>query len=455
MDYEVVFLGSLTLIYLLALLYWVFLKDLINGLNLSSFGQFKKFYTRVSSFGDLNLVGNNGKNSGIRSVNGVLATGCLLIFFLILGFAYWLLSSDLQPNSLDQGFSIPGPNDAKGQCNLFDGKWVPDDSYPLYNASDCPFAEVGFNCLANGRRDSDYMKWRWKPKDCDLPRFDVQALLNYLRGKRVVFVGDSLTRTQWESFICMLMSGVEDKRFVYEVNQNPISKKIRFLNVRFDSYDFTVEFYRSVFLSWLTTPPKRAPKRVKWTIRLDKMDNANEEWIDSDVLIFNTGHWWTKTKLFETGTYFQVGKSLKLGMPVSKALTRALETWASWVESRINHNRTHVFFRTFEASHWSGRNRNACKVTRRPMLTTKGRDKSPISDMILRVIKSMSAPVTPLHVTPMGAYRSDAHVGRWSDNPSVPDCSHWCLPGLPDMWNEIVFTYLLHKDQITQQQTAK
>lgn len=116
-------------------------------------------------------------------------------------------------------------------------------------------------------------------------------------------------------------------------------------------------------------------------------------------------------------------------------------------------NRSVLSINVFD--HYSGRNRNKCKLSRRPMLTTQGKDRSPVSDVILRVIKSMSAPVTALHVTPMGAYRSDAHVGTYGDNPSVPDCSHWCLPGLPDMWNEILFTYLLHKDEISRQQISK
>lgn len=95
---------------------------------------------------------------------------------------------------------------------------------------------------------------------------------------------------------------------------------------------------------------------------------------------------------------------------------------------------------------FSGRHRNSCKVTRRPSSKTNGRDKSSISDIIMKVAKQMAFPIHVLHVTQMGAFRSDAHVGTWSDNPSVPDCSHWCLPGVPDMWNEILFSYMLSKN---------
>ncbi|KAL0351580.1 UNVERIFIED_CONTAM: protein trichome berefringence-like 7 [Sesamum calycinum] len=84
-----------------------------------------------------------------------------------------------------------------------------------------------------------------------------------------------------------------------------------------------------------------------------------------------------------------------------------------------------------------------CKVTKQPSLKTKGRQRSSISDAIINVVKNVAFPVKLLHVTPMGAFRSDAHVGSWSDNPSVPDCSHWCLPGVPDMWNELLFSFLL------------
>jgi hypothetical protein len=59
---------------------------------------------------------------------------------------------------------------AREECDLFDGKWVWDDAYPLYESPDCPFLDVGFRCSENGRPDSSYTKWRWQPARCDLPR---------------------------------------------------------------------------------------------------------------------------------------------------------------------------------------------------------------------------------------------------------------------------------------------
>ncbi|PON76317.1 PC-Esterase [Parasponia andersonii] len=55
----------------------------------------------------------------------------------------------------------------------------------------------------------------------------------------------------------------------------------------------------------------------------------------------------------------------------------------------------------------------------------------------------MRKPVRLLHVTGMGEFPGSGHVGTWGDNPSVPDCSHWCLPGVPDMRNEILLSNLL------------
>lgn len=371
----------------------------------------------------------------------LVIVGSLVSFFIVIGGGYMYVLPTFSQAFL--GYGVSQLNTSRGECDIFDGNWVTDNEYPLYNASDCPFVEQGFNCLGNGRREEDYLKWRWKPKLCDIPRLNVHNVLERLRGKRVVFVGDSMSRTQWESLICLLMAGVEDKNSVYEINGNKITKRIRFLGVRFSSFNFTIEFFRSVFLVQHGWVPRHAPRRVRSALKLDKLDDISSEWINADVLIFNTGQWWVPGKLFETGCYFQVGNSLKLGMSIPTAFRLALETWASWIEQTINTSKTHIFFRTFEPSHWRDQTHRLCNVTHQPIADTKGRDRSIFSDTILDVIKNMTVPVTVLHITSLSTFRSDAHVGLWSDNPSVPDCSHWCLPGVPDMWNEIFLSYLI------------
>ncbi|GJS54324.1 RNA-directed DNA polymerase, eukaryota, partial [Tanacetum coccineum] len=94
--------------------------------------------------------------------------------------------------------------------------------------------------------------------------------------------------------------------------------------------------------------------------------------------------------LYETTTdeaFELFGGRLKLGMSTMDAYTTTLNTWASWVESMIDTDRTRVLFWSFEGSHWSGPNGHTCKDTKMP---TFGR-----------------------------SFRSDAHVGTWSDNPKV------------------------------------
>lgn len=91
-------------------------------------------------------------------------------------------------------------------------------------------------------------------------------------------------------------------------------------------------------------------------------------------------------------------------------------------------------------------------MTQYPTLETDGSYQSLFSDTILDVVKNVNIPINVLHVTSMSAFRSDAHVGNWSDNPSIQDCSHWCLPGVPDMWNEIILSQLFSESQIPFQQ---
>ena len=74
------------------------------------------------------------------------------------------------------------------------------------------------------------------------------------------------------------------------------------------------------------------------------------------------------------------------------------------------------------------------------------------------VTQSMKVPVYLLNITILSEYRKDAHTSiyttrggqlltpeQMSDPAMYADCIHWCLPGLPDTWNELLYTRILSR----------
>lgn len=94
----------------------------------------------------------------------------------------------------------------------------------------------------------------------------------------------------------MLTQGVSNLSKIYEVNGNPISKHNGFLVMRFQEYNMTVEYYRTPFLCVIGRPPLNSSSNVRSTIRLDELHWYFNKWVEADVLVFNSGHWWNPDK---------------------------------------------------------------------------------------------------------------------------------------------------------------
>ncbi|XP_010544965.1 PREDICTED: protein trichome birefringence-like 6 [Tarenaya hassleriana] len=345
---------------------------------------------------------------------------------------------------------------AKGieECDVTKGRWVYDDSYPLYANASCPFIDEGFSCQSNGRLDSDYMKWRWEPRDCDIPRFNATKLLEMIRGKRLVFVGDSINRNQWESMLCMLFAAVRDPKKVYETHGRRITKEKGNYSFRFADYRCTVEYYVTHFL--VRESKARIGQKRRPTLRIDGIDRSSSRWRGADVLVFNTAHWWSHYKTKAGINYYQEGNQVHPKLDVSTAFRRALETWSSWVDKHIDPKKTRVFFRSASPSHFRGGEWNSgghCREATRPFNETSkpsyyNSDKNWIVEEVTRQMKT---PVTVLNVSSLSEYRIDGHPSIYGTKPengghgSVQDCSHWCLPGVPDTWNELLYFHLLNK----------
>jgi hypothetical protein len=50
-----------------------------------------------------------------------------------------------------------------------------------------------------------------------------------------------------------------------------------------------------------------------------------------------------------------------------------------------------------------------------------------------------------LNITLLSQLRAEAHISKYGGGKprATQDCLHWCLPGIPDTWNEILFSQIL------------
>lgn len=68
-----------------------------------------------------------------------------------------------------------------------------------------------------------------------------------------------------------------------------------------------------------------------------------------------------------------------------------------------------------------------------------------------------------LNVTQMTAQRKDGHLSVFSspfrqdqnngtsETQKLEDCSHWCLPGIPDTWNELLYAVFMRRQMMSDQ----
>ena len=68
-------------------------------------------------------------------------------------------------------------------------------------------------------------------------------MLERLRGKRLVFIGDSLNRNMWESLVCILRNSVKDKRKVFEASGRREFKTEGSYSFLFTVYTLKFRFY--------------------------------------------------------------------------------------------------------------------------------------------------------------------------------------------------------------------
>ncbi|TMW95120.1 hypothetical protein EJD97_009331 [Solanum chilense] len=350
------------------------------------------------------------------------------------------------------------------RCNFFSGKWVFDNqSRLLYNGSNCSFISFlddGMACQNYGGKDLDYLYWKWQPHDCDLPRFNATAMLEKLRNKRLVYVGDSLNRNQWVSLVCMLESSIHTHLKQVHFNGSLVTLKAI-------EYNATIDFYWAPLLVESNCDDAWHHRVKDRVLRVDSIEKHARFWEDADVLVFNSYLWWRLDLTVLWGSFGSAdAKYEQLGMVRTYEL--GLQTWADWLDTHLNRTKTRVFFVSMSPTHsrgeeWGKAEGENCYNETEPISNAEywGSESSVgmmrlVEAAIKKLNEKSGVKADLLNITQLSEYRKEAHPSiyrkHWDpltkeqlENPSsYADCTHWCLPGVPDVWNHFLYVYLLY-----------
>ncbi|XP_019451649.1 PREDICTED: protein ALTERED XYLOGLUCAN 4-like [Lupinus angustifolius] len=346
-------------------------------------------------------------------------------------------------------------------CDLFKGHWVPSleglSSY--YTNSSCTTISDSKNCFKHGRKDRDFLNWKWKPYECDLPRFDSRIFLNMVRGKKMAFIGDSVARNHMDSLVCIL-SQEEIPKVIYKDSED------RYRKWYFPNYDFTLMMIWSRFLIVGEERMVNGSGSSIFDIQLDKIDDDwSKPFPDLDYAIISDGHWFFRIMyLHEAGklvgclfcpeqnvTHYNSDYILRMAFRAAfKHINRCNKC-----------RKTLTLFRTFAPAHFENGAWNNGGNCNRTSPINEGEVNYGLFDWQLRNIqmeeferarnrgKKKGQRFEVVDVSRAMLMRPDGHPSEYWGNQWMKgynDCTHWCMPGPVDMWSELLLAVLKREE---------
>ncbi|KAK8455417.1 hypothetical protein SEVIR_4G172200v4 [Setaria viridis] len=233
-------------------------------------------------------------------------------------------------------------------------------------------------------------------------------------------------------------------------------------------YNATIDFYWSPLLVESNSDNPIIHRVDYRIIRADRIEKHANVWRDADIIVFNSYLWWRKQRDDMTMKVmygsFEDGDARLDEVEMTEGFEIALKKLTEWLGENIDKNKTRIFFvgsspTHLRASKWGGEDSNKCLNETEPIY----KDGYAAADYSLmakaksyfQTLEPKGIHVQILNITELSEYRKDGHPtvfrGQFVPltkeqiaNPaSYADCTHWCLPGVPDVWNEFLYGYLI------------
>lgn len=343
----------------------------------------------------------------------------------------------------------------ESSCNLAVGKWVEDDSRPFYSGFECKqWLSQMWACRLTQRTDFSYEKFRWQPRDCNMEEFGGNKFLQRMQDKTLAFVGDSLGRQQFQSLMCMVSGGkqmpvVQNVGWEYGLVKARHAVRPDGWAYRFPGTNTTILYYWSASLCDLQ-PLNKNTRDTDVAMHLDRPPSFLRRYLHRfNVLVLNTGHHWNRGKINANRWVMHVG-----GMPntnkkiatIDGAKNFTIHSIVNWVNSQLpKHPNLKAFYRSMSPRHFFNGDWNTGGTCDNTNPLSKGKEilkYKPSDFAAARALKGTN--ITFLDITGLSELRDEGHISRYSvkGTPGVQDCLHWCLPGIPDTWNELLFAQI-------------
>eukprot|EP00475_Leptophrys_vorax_P046080 TRINITY_DN9767_c0_g1_i1.p1 TRINITY_DN9767_c0_g1~~TRINITY_DN9767_c0_g1_i1.p1 ORF type:complete len:396 (+),score=-5.08 TRINITY_DN9767_c0_g1_i1:198-1385(+) len=373
----------------------------------------------------------------------------------LLALSAWSVMGDIAP--------LPRP----AKCDYSEGKWVTSESPPRYSGipwatNYCKLLRSAFNCENNNRPDSLYRELIWQPAGCDLDYITADGWKNLVAGKKMLMIGDSVMSNAYNSLLCLVNSGGYRSE-PFDDDSAPKGLK----GVQFPSFDHSLHFYFSPFLTQAVKqrPDPATGKRGGYKVNITTIDPVVQFLVPYyDIVVFHTGVWWSQEQGAGSAApgspnqYYIQGVKMNNLSDVN-AHWYAVKSWANFL-TRWEYTGL-PYFISYSPKHGpvspTDPGEGSCGATR-PMQWDEALDEYRDLSVAEAFGKSQmlalrNSTFRPIRVTRMSETRPDAHLGMWSQiqpnpeaafkTPEKGDCTHWCLPGLPDSWMDMLYTHML------------